>query len=197
MVSATVSSKLNFLDRAARYYALASPSTSAHLAVQRNNQAEREPLTVRSNVGSSSCQACGTLLMSGVTTRISVIGGASRSKAYTKRSEGRARKANNTDKLPKSIVWHCLICYRYTKKPIVPVVRVQKAVSLTKTRTIEAPSGDKETAGEPASRATKNASSKQRAKARQGGLQALLQKTRQDAKITESGLNLTDFMKKD
>ena len=186
--------KVKFLSHAAQHYADKSASTSAHLILERDTH-NREAAKQKQSDRRQSCQACGTILLPGVTSEVRTessqhLGGNLRKSKAPKKANllgaGTARKYIKTT---------CLACHRYEKAPLEPLKPTKRQLLaqpvtgldesiLPSSRRLEKPSNA-------------NQSSKQRAKSRkQGGLQTLLHKSRQGSS-TQSGtsLGLMDLMK--
>ena len=188
--------KIKFLDAAAFHYSMIAPATSAHLMLQRNFEAANNSVPVQR---SGACRACGTTLISGSTSRTSIVHEPSTT------TEVHSRKHGNDDSARKPIKFlrvDCLICRRYERKPLQGPSRPNvKKLSALKPGTLPSVGGfaAKEPLDMPQSArvGTASASSKQRAKARKhGGLQAMLEKTKVSANSSSGfGLDLLDLMK--
>lgn len=190
MPEPSLEARIRFLNDSARLFQTLAPSTSAHLMLERNN-------IVRENEKASSrlqlkdvCKACGTILIPDMTSKIEIIG----PHVPKKRNASMTSASVNAEKT------ECLVCRRVVRtrrpnankaiKPLSslglsrgPASNVDIQIRYAKT-VIEKP-------------ASVNASSKKRARARkQGGLQALLERSKEkDVNSSSSGLDLMDFMK--
>ena len=183
----THSARTQFLEAAARAYVGTDPATSAHLMAQRNLETTRNVLSVFEDPSTPYCRACGMIQVPGRTSAISVSDGrlANRCRSTTK-AMGKGKSEGT-----KSILVECLTCHRYVKSalPSSPEMEVKasaKAIASTKENVTRK-------TGKPT---TGNAGSKQRAKARKGGLQAILEKSKQGSTSSVGdGLDLMNFLK--
>ncbi|KHN98288.1 DUF866 domain protein [Metarhizium album ARSEF 1941] len=185
MASDQLLSGLNYLTDAAHLLRQTAPETSAHLTKQRadvmfhNNLAQHE--VQRQHV----CGACGHIMIPGDKTVLKL------EPRQTHRLQKQAASRKNQGQLEaasagptKSIT--CGHCSRVTK------ISLPAPEAATRRKTPRAPAANKTVPAEPQLRKmSANASSKQRAKNRKGGLQALL--CGQQQKSTSS-LSLADFM---
>lgn len=182
-----------FLENAAGAFVHTDPATSAHLMAERTITSGDAKICGRC----SWCAACGTNLILGLTSKISISTERSAGNATSKKRARRKPTKNNG----KFIQTTCLKCHHYVKillprdspnylkgGPIKnkPVPLVTSSVYTRKANLTGF-------ANKPA---TSNAGSKQRAKVRKGGLQAMLEKSKQSSiKSDGSGLELMDILK--
>lgn len=196
MPSTLQGSRLRFLEKAARHYAVSAPATSAHLMLQRNVEADRHPTAIIEEAGSTSCKACGMLLIPGSTARMSIeSAGAKRLRRSKHKMKGmRERESKPEDK--KRLIVECSACHRFETKQLPANVKsIKNAAKTTKAADIGFVTLLERNQNQKI--VSKNASSKQRAKARKGGLQQILEKSRLDADPANPDFNLMDFMKRD
>lgn len=197
--------KMRFLDASARHYASSAPETSAHLMAQRNMEAAESGISLNKTQSSGSCKACGSILVPGWTSWTSIITKDGKVKQLKVGSKKMARS-----NLPKYLRVDCLICYRYEERPLQglkptskhPLKIPHKEASIgselrqpcSQTADSSAASTSHMQVSEPLAT---NASSKKRAKARkQGGLQAMLEKSKASTGPSAGfGLDLLDLMK--
>lgn len=185
---ATSDAKHRFLEAVARLYATTAPAASAHLKLRANAEAvDGKKVVVRDE---STCKACGRVLIPGWTSLTRIVGPDAKAKL----------SARSTITKKKALVVECLGCHRYVKTPLdakirAPTKRVARQAHVST-------DGSAEVAAKPvlengARPAATNSSSKQRAKSRkQGGLQAMLDRSKkQPISSPGSGLDLMDFMK--
>ena len=194
MVSASANARFSFLEEAARHYARTDPSTSAHLNLQNKIEAETQSITQPKKDGSEYCKACGTLRLLGVNTKISIVSDRPKGSKLKKSFKSRSSALRVVLQPTKHLITKCLICHRYDKRLLKSQEPKSKRSALA-TSVVPPQAGTmfqqpKDTTDSVA----KNASSKQRARARKGGLQALLQREKQAP--ADTGLNLMDFMRK-
>jgi ribonuclease MRP protein subunit SNM1 len=175
-----------FLENSSRYLAISSPSTSAHLMTERIALSTgNERATVkgpRDNV----CNACGTLMILGWNT--------------TMRHEQKPCKS--TTQIPirkrqRRLIQVCQVCHRETATTLSVKVNAVKGGRPTPS---SSSTTNKHSAEAPATvdKRAEKTSGKQRAKTRKekGGLQALLNKSKQASASSSSlKLDLMDFMK--
>ncbi|MCJ1275863.1 hypothetical protein MMC21_003667 [Puttea exsequens] len=201
MPIADIDSRLRFLDAAAHLYSCTSPELSAHLMLQRNSAATNRPEEARKSDDGDSCKGCGIVLVPGRTSRKSIIHRGLSSKASTTRKvKGRILKSIQPN--DKYVRTSCLRCHRFEDA----FLNSTKALRPGKPASKDRVSVPNERSGpdaanllheDPLKPATANASSKQRAKARkQGGLQAMLEKSKASAGSPSGlGLDLSVLMK--
>ena len=186
--------KLKFLDVAARIYAQIAPPLSAHLMSVRADRAE----DLESKNSKGVCGACGTISIPGVTSRTSITndGGADGiSKEAKRKSKKRRMAAGQALKLLET---KCLACHRVTKVRIEPskrqtLVRDKKVVIPARSNAPPSINAAKAPLSAPS---IKNGGSKRSKARKKGGLQALVERSKQTHETTQgSGLDLMDFMK--
>ena len=186
-----------FLSHAAQYYAHSSASTSAHLILQQNTHNHKAAKRKQGDPFQS-CQACGTILLPGVTSEIRTESSQRPGKNLRKSKAQQSARLVGAGIACKYIKTTCLACHRYERTPLEPLER-KKRQPLT-----QANSGPDESiplsngrSGKREKPSNANQSSKQRARSRkQGGLQTLLQRSRRGSS-TQAGtsLGLMDLMK--
>jgi RNase P subunit RPR2 len=183
-------SRANYLQEAAHLLAASSPTASAFLGSAKNRLAQDAEIALPTKeldaLRRETCGACGNLMVPGWSCKIL--------------NKPRVRKAGRDKKTkPKDIalentstVYHCLRCHRKTEHRLQPQPRRQLRKSTTlvvmqpKMSTIKSVTEDDSKTSK-----TANASSKQRQKARKGGLQAMLEKNKSQS--SNQGLDLMDF----
>ncbi|KAL9597654.1 MAG: hypothetical protein Q9219_004981 [cf. Caloplaca sp. 3 TL-2023] len=195
--NAETDARIRFLDASARLLHNAVPETSAHLMQQRNEVAEECEKILNQKQVKDICKACGTILNLGSTSRIIPLD--------VSLGKKKKRIAREPEATKEQLKIECLSCRRMVPTEIkrqqemdmqnalshdklkdTPQVTVSKVGSVSNDHSADSP--------KPASA---NASSKKRTKARkQGGLQALLEKSKgKTLGSTGLGLDLMDFMK--
>lgn len=216
MANAEFEAKLRFSEVSARHYVSLEPATSAHLMAHRANEASGSGITPNDKRPKDVCKACGSISVPGITSRTSIL----RNGTEGKRSKVNSRKnvKNKSDAklqrrtldLPKNLKIDCLICYRYETRPLLvskarnpkPITNQHKPGGIVSTPQLLPAHGDLRTMSlesqtEPSNLHAANTGSKKRAKARkQGGLQAMLEKSKASASSSSGfGLELLDLMK--
>lgn len=208
MVNEAAEAKVRFLEASARHYASSAPETSAHLMAQRNIAAAESGVSLNKTQSSGSCKACGSTFIPGWTSRTSITtkgGKVKRAKVGSKK-----KLRTNASDLPKYLKVDCLICYRYEERllqgsrdksknplhvsPKEARIRSEAQQSSSRTHDSSVAFTRQVQASEPLAT---NTSSKKRAKARkQGGLQAMLEKSKASTGPSSGfGLDLLDLMK--
>jgi RNase P subunit RPR2 len=180
--------RLKFLKEAAQLLYVTSPSSSATLGAARNKLIEERDLDIEASrkewnaLRREVCGACGNLMLPGWSCEV------------TRELRPMPKKKDSTKKSrrEKDVVYSCLRCHRRTVQPLptAPVRRLRKETRSIKAQKTEPTAAAPSTAHENKEVKSANASSKQRAKARKGGLQAMLAKSKTHSK----GLDLMDFM---
>ncbi|KAF1944472.1 hypothetical protein EJ02DRAFT_93657 [Clathrospora elynae] len=185
--------RARFLQEAAHLLAISSPVTSAFLGSARNRLIEDTEIEVPSKETDAFrreiCGACGNVMIPGWSCKTS---------SRTPSIGPRTKEKNGTKeptKLDKSIAYACLRCHRETVQTLQPKPRRQ--VRKTKTRVGPQPPAvlhTRESREEVDNIVPKtaNAGSKERRKARKGGLQAMLAKNKTQMSGL-GGLDLMDF----
>ena len=203
MASPAVKARLNFLAASARLYSSAAPATSAHLMLECKRVATSNDIAMKESEPKPACGACGTIMVSGWTSR-TFVAGPRRSKKPQLKSSKKVQPVQRAP--PKLVISKCLVCRRSTKTPVMtsakPGVNGPKsagsrhlpfAVTLP---TEPNPSATNAARHETHKGSSANFSSKQRTKARkQGSLQAMLAKSKSTGTHSSGvGLYLMDLM---
>ena len=192
MVSREQDAKLRFLQNAARRYAVTAPAVSTHLMAQRSSEAGRQDLALPTDSAHPFCAACGAILLPGLNAKVSITSG---DRAH---EDGRQISASTTGSTSKYIRLQCNVCHRFVKKPLAAQIKSRGQTTTSKSngsRGTAKPATPKDILDE--FKSPKNFASKQRAKARKGGLQALLDKSNKQTTSTPAQLNLMDLMEQD
>ncbi|KAM0515997.1 hypothetical protein ACHAPE_005618 [Trichoderma viride] len=181
------SQALNYLTDAAHVLRNAAPETSAHLLSQRAALLYAHDMAPSDLQRQHVCAACGHIMIPGEATGLKL------ETLRTRTSKGRKAQTSASDKTAKpgsarerSKDFSCGLCARVTRIPLpAPEAVTRRRASKLKMQN--------STTDEIQKPATANASSKNRAKNRKAGLQALLsgQQQRQS-----NPLSLASFMKK-
>lgn len=207
MALASQFARTQFLEAAARTYAVTDPSTSAHLMLQRDVESIPQPRSTRQDLVSSSCTVCGTIFLPGWTLRTSLVNQRLNGNDVPKdkssqtedgeKDQEHEQKQQQQQRKPIFLVNECLICHRYVRtvlgRPRNPKDRKYAPIATIQRESISE-SADLSEMQKPAKI---NAQSKQRAKARKGGLQALLDKSTQSSAPPLCSFDLMDFMKQE
>lgn len=174
-----------FLQEAAHLLAVSSPSASAFLGTAKLKLIEDIELEIPAKeqdaLRRETCGACGNLLIPGWSCRIS-------SGIQNRKPEKKAAKDSTASKT--SVIYDCLRCHRRTEQNLQSQPR-RKLKEQPKSSLSTLVTRSKTTLEDPKLPKTANASSKQRQKARKGGLQAMLEKNK--SQNSSQGFDLMDF----
>jgi RNase P subunit RPR2 len=187
-------SRLRFLKEAAHLLAFRAPATSATLGAAREKLLESQDLDLTATskewdaLRREVCGACGNLMLPGWSCDVRCV---SRARKTVK---GPKEDVSKKERKEKDLVYSCLRCDRKTVQPLPskPAKHTRKPARISNsdkasTATVDPSQGDKNKVIK-----STNASSKQRAKARKGGLAALLSQSK--TQTAKKGLDLMDFM---
>jgi RNase P subunit RPR2 len=183
--------RARFLQEGARLIAVSSPTAASFLGSARNRLIEDVELEIPSKEADafrrSVCGACGNVLIPGWSCRVS---NRTQEKAPTTKDKSSPKESTKQE---KNSIYTCLRCLRETRHTLQPKPRrrTRKSRTLLDTKTVSTIDDPTKKLNEMAPK-TVNASSKQRQKARKGGLQAMLeQKKKQSSSM--GGFDLMDF----
>jgi ribonuclease MRP protein subunit SNM1 len=204
MASPAISARLKYLNDSAHLMVTSAPATSAYLLSRCNRLMFDNDLDQTDAHKRHVCGACGNIM---------ILGWTGKRQLETLSARKRRGNATSTMRRPsseeaKSVVYACELCNRKTRQSINTTIPRslgnqgiinRPRVSRTDTP-LKALSSDTHIASRTPSSASANASSRKRAKIRkQGGLQALLAKSKETntrASTGDFGLDLLDLMKK-
>ncbi|KAJ4354423.1 uncharacterized protein N0V89_006160 [Didymosphaeria variabile] len=190
----TSEARLKFLRQAAYQLTITAPNVAATLSSNYNKSvigaeddlqhAKKEWDTLRREA----CGACGNILLPGWSGSVSIP---------SRRLSAKKRRSQPPTPLEKKIVSTCLRCDRKSVQAMRS--KPSKHISSKSMRkTVEAvkPFDSSKPIGEDQDKVTKsaNATSKQRKKSRQRGLQAMLEKNKSQSSGGGLGLDLMQFM---
>ena len=184
-----VERRSNFLREASHLLVVSSPTAAAFLGSAQDRlieDAELEPQQKEIDaLRRSLCGACGSPMIAGWSCKITHQADRMRVRKETKPVKGSTQPN-------KQIVYTCLRCERQTIQPLQtrPARHVRKSTARKALQSLPEP---KQRAPE-ANKVVKsvNASSKERKKARKGGLAAMLEKSKSQ-NSSSGGLDLMDF----
>ncbi|KAI9821919.1 MAG: hypothetical protein M1827_002501 [Pycnora praestabilis] len=217
MASPAVTSRLGHLNNAAHSLAVNAPSISSYLFSQYNRFAFENELILPDARGQQICGACGNMMILGWTGHISMQTQTPlrQRKKPAKTQRGAINKSEShpiVSKAERRMIYECSLCSRKTEHPIYRRSKQRPseskrlyAVTLASSQQASAMPASSMASPEPIPGAFKqgsnNASSKKRTKARkQGGLQAMLAKRKEEAAKNDTsgggfGLDLMDILK--
>jgi RNase P subunit RPR2 len=184
-----VDRRSNFLREAAHLLAVSSPTTAAYLGSVHDQliedaEVERQPKEVDA-LRRSFCGACGNPMIAGWSCKITHQADRMRVRKETKPVKGLTQPN-------KQIIYTCLRCERQTIQLL--QTRLARHVRTSTARKALPSLPEPKQQVPEASKVVKsvNASSKERKKARKGGLAAMLEKSKSQTS-SSGGLDLMDF----
>lgn len=203
-----LSVRLNFLDASAHHYSTLAPATSAHLMLERMTVgAGNENIPLKPAKSNTVCDACGTIRIPGWTSRTTIVDPAKPQNASSKTEKRRRTNKRANTPAEKQVVVECLACWRKTATPLqtsqgyrIDWKRSSNAGATSGAQSAEpvplSATNVANTAQVSETPFSANSSSKKRAKTRkQGGLQAMLEKSKRAGSSSGFGLDLMDLMK--
>ena len=191
-----VDARTRFLKASAYKYASLVPATSAHLISQINTEGIGGESLPNKDSPTALCKFCGTISIPGWTSKLSIEEIQKPAKGQRPRSKSRRKQKGSVSRI-KHVRIECLMCYRYVEKQLDQSARKENDPLRTITSSaLEVPSSSTLTQ-QPSGASTHKTSGKKRAKARkQGGLQAMLDKSKASTGPSSGfGLDLLDMMK--
>lgn len=211
-----VSARLKYLHESARVMALISPETSSFLESQYSHLLAENDLSPPDSRKREVCGACGTIFIPGISCTITQ----EQTRPIAPKTKGNKVQKPGPSEPGKCFqvkIYSCLRCSSKTRlqipsskarmgtrKPVKNPVVEATAVTAQLAQTPAAEPGAAKSAAAPATTpanpapAATNASSKKRAKARKGGLQAMLANSKKETKSSKGfGLDLMDLMRSD
>ncbi|KAJ4983718.1 RNAse P Rpr2/Rpp21/SNM1 subunit domain-containing protein [Stagonosporopsis vannaccii] len=184
-----VERRSSFLREAAHLLAISSPTTSAFLGAAQDRlvadaEQELQPKEVDA-LRRAFCGACGNTMIAGWSCKVAHQTGDKLARKEKKSSKEATRPA-------KQVVYTCLRCERQTVQSV--QARPSKHVTKSTTRKASQPLLESKHQTQEANKVVKsvNASSKERKKARKGGLAAMLEKSKSQ-NSNQGGFDLMDF----
>ncbi len=195
--------RANYLQHAAHLLAISSPSAAAFLGSARDRLIEDAELTLSPKELAATrreiCGACGNLLVPGWSCKVSNRAEQTRKKLMEKELK-KPEQALESTRPEKGAVYTCLRCHRETVHKIQQrqpsrANRRGKTIAETLQQTIQDEKNFvlRNNDGGEARNNTINANSKQRQKARKGGLLAMLEKNKAANSSSSSALDWMDF----
>ncbi|CAF9917648.1 hypothetical protein IMSHALPRED_003710 [Imshaugia aleurites] len=198
MADAAAEAKLRFLHASGHLYAATAPATSAQLMLQRQVELAGNARPRSKDESSSSCRACGTVLIPGWTSQTSRVAKAA-SKANSLKAGSKKHTRRKISPLPEKYVRvKCLACHRFEDT----LLQESKTNSNSEKikATSQATSSDAMPKLDPESstldKTSKASKRRERARKNKSGLQAILDKSKAPAPASSGfGLDLLDLMK--
>ncbi|KAK8251820.1 hypothetical protein IWZ00DRAFT_252335 [Phyllosticta capitalensis] len=210
--SKDLSIRLKFLDESAHLLSFGAPETSSFLEAQHDQLLRENGIKVPESRRREVCGACGTILIAGHSCKVLL----DRRQPPAEQMKGAKRRKPESKVAPssdfvnrKEKIYVCSNCHSGTRVTLpalkASTFKVKKGVAASApapdVRASSTESGNVSTPGpsvaEKSQSGTANVSSKKRAKARKGGLQAMLANSKKESKPTSSGfgLDLMDLMR--
>ena len=182
-----IEARVNYLQKAAHLLAIPSPAAAAILGNARDRYVEEAGLTLppkeTDTFRREICGACGSPLIPGWSCTVSI-----QPQAKRERKNGPGPVQKTTTSETRSI-YTCLRCRRETMHTVQQRIPCSARRSKTHSAGLDKTPGQANSDTVPK---TANASSRQRQKARKGGLQAMLDKNK-TAMSSSGGFDLMDF----
>ncbi|KAL8741884.1 MAG: hypothetical protein Q9190_005563 [Brigantiaea leucoxantha] len=195
MTNTAIDARSKFLNATANLYAVRAPGTSAHLMQEYFSVAESHNRPLKPNHIENVCKTCGTISIPGRNSRFSIVA----TQSTFRKRQGKASGENAKTATPrqKLMQTECLACHRVTSVPLQPSKRNALDESESRMATNTKNAGFETSKAPTVTRSEKtvstNLASKRRAKTRkQGGLRAMLEKSR-DSEQKQSGLGMDLF----
>ncbi|KAF3043180.1 hypothetical protein E8E12_007400 [Didymella heteroderae] len=184
-----VEQRSNFLREAAHLLAVSSPTAAAFLGSAQGRLIEDAEMALQQKevdaLRRSFCGACGNLMIAGWSCKVAHQADRKKVRKDNKSSKGSTQPS-------KQVVYTCLRCERQTVQALQarPARHIRKLAAMKASQPLPEPK-------QQAPEVTKvvksvNASSKERKKARKGGLAAMLEKSKSQ-NSSSGGLDLMDF----
>lgn len=198
MADGAAEAKLRFLHASGHLYSATAPATSAQLMLQRHIEIAGNTRPKSNDATSSSCKACGTVLVPGWTSQIDRVDKRASTMADPKPGSKKHTRRKLSIMSNKYVRVKCLACHRFEDTPL------QKSKTSSNSETAKAASqvtssSDPDPNLDPESRMldkpTKASKRRERARKHKSGLQAMLEKSKAPAAPSGFGLDLLDLMK--
>ena len=110
--------RLNFLQPSAHLYSAIAPATAAQLMLQRHIELAGNAKSKSDENSSSSCKACGTILIPGWTSQTSIVNKRALQMPNPKPRPKRHTKARISATPEKHVRVKCLACHRFDDSPL-------------------------------------------------------------------------------
>ena len=190
--------RLNFLHASAHLYSTIAPATSAQLMLQRHIEIAGNAKSKSDDGSSSSCKACGTILIPGWTSQTSIVDKRAIQMPNSKPRPKRHTRGRISATPEKHIRVKCLACHRFDDFPLPKpdTGRTNKEAKAT-SRAISSdpkPSLDQEL--NPHDKPSRASKRRERVKKHKSGLQVMLERSKAPAASPSGfGLDIWDLMK--
>lgn len=184
-----VDRRMNFLREAAHLLTVSSPTASAFLGAAQDRLVVDAELNLQPKevdaLRRGFCGACGNPLITGWSCKVT-------HRTETKRVRKEKKPSTDATRPSRHIVYTCLRCERQTVQSLQarPAKHIRKSTARKAAQTVPEPKHQPQESSKVAK--SVNASSKERKKARKGGLAAMLEKSKSQ-NSSQGGLDLMDF----
>ena len=198
MVDPATEARRRFLHNSAHLYSAVAPATSAQLMLKRHMEIAGNPGPGKIDVSSSSCRACGTILVPGRTSQICIVKRPTSEIANRKVGTKKRMRGRSSAITEKYVRTKCLACHRFEDTSI------QKGKKSHDRKAAKAPlpvtsdssaKSNLDPESSPLEKSTKASKRRERTRKQKSGLQAMLEKSRTPAAPSGFGLDLMDLMK--
>lgn len=186
-----VERRSNFLREAAHLLAVSSPTTSAFLGAAQDKLIEDAELDLQQKevdaLRRRFCGACGNPMIAGWSCKVA-------HQTQTRRVRKQKKPSKDSTQPTKHIVYTCLRCERQTVQTLQarPSKHVRKSTAQKASQPLPEPKQQAQEVNNNKMVKSVNASSKERKKARKGGLAAMLEKSKAQ-NSSQGGFDLMDF----
>ena len=190
--------RLNFLHASAHLYSAIAPATSAQLMLQRHTEIAGNAKSKSGDGSSSSCKACGTILIPGWTSQTSRVDKRALQTAKPKPRPKRHARGRISATPEKHIRVKCLACHRFEDVPL-PKPDTGRTNNNAKARSraiFSDPTQSLDQVLNPQDKPSKASKRRERVRKHKSGLQAMLERSKAPATPSSGfGLDIWDLMK--
>lgn len=186
MESSELSARLRYLNDSAHLLAASSPTTSRYLMSRHNALVYDSKIDQSEAQKKKACGACGTIM---------VLGWEATLETESRGRKGKARKAMESTKERRAMVYTCGTCSKKTRFPTdisKPIRRSKAALHSTSVSASPAPV----TQSQPGVADTSSKKTPKRKSRNKGVLDAILARSQAQSTSSGFGLDLSDFVKK-
>lgn len=190
--------RLKFLYASAHLYSATAPATSAQLMLQRHIEIAGNAKLKSGDRSSSSCKACGTILIPGWTSQTSRVDKQASQIGNRKPRPKKHTRGRISATLEKHIRVKCLACHRFDDIPLPKpeTSRTNKNAKATSRAMSSDPKPSLDQEVNPHDKSSKASKRRERVKRHKSGLQAVLERSKAPAAPPSGfGLDLWDLMK--
>ncbi|KAL9125284.1 MAG: hypothetical protein Q9175_008105 [Cornicularia normoerica] len=199
MADAATEARLRFLHASGHLYSATAPATSAQLMLQRHIEIAGNARPKSEHGSSSSCKACGTVLIPGWTSHTSRVDKRASQRANPKPGFKKHTRGKITPISERQVRVKCLACHRFEDTPL-QKPKTSRHSETSKATLQAASSFDAKPSLDPEmnslDKPSKASKRRERVRKHKSGLQAMLEKSKAGAApSSDFGLDLLDLMK--